>query len=324
MHTVLFLASLLVVFMGSVLTLRLQHRFHAWSQRRLIQGVVLTMPLLNLGSGFCELHYVFGNPCFLTSPSWDVLLGGVLALGTAAMALGALSWGGLRLVLMLWVTARAGEPAHPALEDLITVCSERSGIHRPAVRLLVSDQPLACTAGWFQPLLLLSTWMVESLDRRELEAVITHELGHVARRDTLVLWLGRVLRDSFWYLPTSRKAYRMLEQDKEFACDDLTVGITRRPLALASALTKVWLQAVDGTSFLSFGNAQHLAGTHRQIHERIERLVATPKPSTMTTPDSGNASVLRLRTLGAVEMVILAFLFAVMACGPVLFLVQRL
>jgi beta-lactamase regulating signal transducer with metallopeptidase domain len=188
------------------------------------------------------------------------------------------------------------------------------------MRLLVSDQPLAWTSGWVRPWLLLSNWMEEHLDRRELEAVIMHELAHVARRDTLVLWMGRVLRDAFWYLPTSRAAYRQLEQDKEFACDDLVVGVTHRPLALASALTKVWLQAVDGTATSTFELAHYLEGTRPQMVERIERLMAKHVSSTAMASAPSGISV--LSALGVVETLILLLLFAVMACGPVLLLAR--
>ena len=168
--------------------------------------------------------------------------------------------------------------------------------------------------------MLLSTWMVEQLDQRELEAVITHELAHVARRDTLVLWVGRMLRDAFWYLPTSRTAYHLLEQEKELACDDLAVTVTQRPLAMASALTKVWLQAVDGSPSSTFGMAHHLEGTHQQIVERIERLMTSSGSSTMTVSAPKGLSV--LSALGAVETILLLILFAVMACSPALLLTR--
>ncbi len=84
------------------------------------------------------------------------------------------------------------------------------------------------------------TWMIEHLDRRELEAVLAHELEHAARHDSLVIWFATVLRDAFFYLPTSRVAYHQLQHEKELACDDLAVGVTHWPLALASALAKAW------------------------------------------------------------------------------------
>ena len=96
--------------------------------------------------------------------------------------------------------------------------------------------------------MLLSTWMVDHLDQQELEAVLMHELVHVRRRDYLLNWVALLLRDAFFYLPTSRIAYRQLHYEKELASDDLVAQSTKRPLALASALTKVWLSLVDDAS----------------------------------------------------------------------------
>ena len=186
-----------------------------------------------------------GYACFATTSFWDDVWGNGLALTLLGMALGALLWGGIRLLLMYWILPRKGGRASASLQALVTTCAQRLDIRPPVIRLMEARYPLAWTSGWRQPWLVLSTWMEEHLDRQELEAVIMHELAHVARQDTLILWLGRVLRDAFWYLPTSRVAYHQLEREKEFACDDLAANITRRPLALASALTKVWLQAVE-------------------------------------------------------------------------------
>jgi len=120
--------------------------------------------------------------------------------------------------------------------------------------------------------------MLEHLDDRELEAVLAHELGHVAHHDYLMSWLAMVLRDAFFYLPTSHIAYRRLQQEKELMCDDSTIGITHRPLALASALTKVWLHAIDSPELPTFRLAQSLSNGERAMHVRIERLMASPRP----------------------------------------------
>jgi hypothetical protein len=56
------------------------------------------------------------------------------------------------------------------------------------------------------------------------------------------------------------------------ACDDLVVTTSHRPLALASALTKVWLHAVEqpGASL-----AQTLVEREKPILGRVERLLAS-------------------------------------------------
>ena len=148
MHTVLLLASLLLVLLVSHLALRSQQRLHSWSHRRTVQGVVLVMPLLSLGISTCDLHHILGHPCFSSPPLWDDLLGSVLALTLLASAVGALLWGGTRLLLMRWLLPGVGSGAGDSLHALVMVCAQRVGIRPPDTRLVVADRPLAWASGW--------------------------------------------------------------------------------------------------------------------------------------------------------------------------------
>lgn len=58
--------------------------------------------------------------------------------------------------------------------------------------------------------------------------------------------------------------------------DQRAIALTQRPLALASALTKVWLHTVDGAPGPIFGTGQHLVRDRSVIRERIERLLHPP------------------------------------------------
>ncbi|MFL5658677.1 MAG: M56 family metallopeptidase, partial [Ktedonobacteraceae bacterium] len=271
MHTLLGLSSMLLLIFGSYLTLGLLRHLGDWSQRRGVQFFVLAVPLLSLGLGIGGLHHFTGRACLRDAPSWDSLLGVALPFGMGLVTVGALGLGGVRLALMSRVMARSGVPAGSELQVLANDLAERLGAARSRVLLHIYDRPLALTCGLFRPTVLLSTWMVEHLDRRELEAVLAHELEHVARRDYLMTWLATMLRDAFFYLPTSWAAYRQLQQEKELACDDLAVGATHRPLALASALAKVWQHAVEGPHFVRIGTVQSLTGAGESINDRIER-----------------------------------------------------
>src|SRR5207248_2877446 len=71
---------------------------------------------------------------------------------------------------------------------------------------------------------------------------------------------------------------------------DLVVGSTHRPLALASALAKIWLGTADGARFARLGVAQQVIGAGEPINERIERLLDSPKATE-------NKQCSRMRTL---------------------------
>jgi hypothetical protein len=224
---------------------------------------------------------------------------------------------------MVRVIARRGVPTGPDLQSLADHLAERLGATRTQVRLCGYDRPLALTCGVFRPTILLSTWMVGHLDRRELEAVLAHELQHVARRDYPVMWLATVLRDAFFYLPTSWAAYRQLSHEKELVCDDLAAGSTHRPLALASALAKVWQDAVEEPGFVRLGLAQPLLGAGESINGRIERLLAPPAPTTSrqsTQLGALRTSMLVFAGLLLLEAANVTLMLALMGCGPVVLL----
>lgn len=317
MHTLLGLSSLLLVVLGGYLALGALRRLGDWSRRRDFQFLVLAAPLISLGLGIAGLHHFAGRVCFLGAPPWDYTLGVALPLGMGLFALVAFGLGLVRLALMNRVVGRRGTPADPALQALTDQLAERLGASPARLLLCAYNRPLALTSGLFRPTVLLSSWMVDHLDRRELEAVLAHELAHVGRRDYLVVWLATVLRDAFFYLPTSWAAYRQLQQEKELACDDLVVGATNRSLALASALAKVWQDAVAGPAL---GTAQPLVAGGESIEGRIERLLAVPRPdpsnrsSRLVALLAGGSGVVGLLVLEATNV---AVMLAPMGCGPV-------
>src|SRR2546426_12775570 len=104
---------------------------------------------------------------------------------------------------MARVMARSGVPAGSELQALANDLAQRLGAARSRVLLHVYDRPLALTCGLFRPTVLLSTWMVEHLDRRELEAVVAPEMGPAAPRGPLGGPVGTVRPDCFFLQSTN-------------------------------------------------------------------------------------------------------------------------
>lgn len=287
----LVLCNALVIVMGigfgaAAAVVALRHTPTHWPWRREAQLFVLTAPLAGLLlsapsvaflpacigenasalSGAC----VYGNMALSTQIA---ALDGLFTLALIVVVVGAIALGVGRHVLLVQFMKRTTLPASPDLQTLAGHLAMRLSVAQPRVRLRVSNQPLALTYGLRQPTLVISTWIVERFDQHELEAVLAHELAHVARHDYLVLWLATVCRDAFCYLPTTWIAFRQLQHEKEVACDDLAIHITKSPLGLASALAKVWQQAVAAPP----GLARGLAEASDVMEGRIVRLLNVPK-----------------------------------------------
>jgi beta-lactamase regulating signal transducer with metallopeptidase domain len=316
-HTVLGFSSILLVIVGCVLLLRVLNALAPWSHRRLVQSFILAMPIMTLGIGVGGLHHFISPFCFTNTPLWDLVFGVVLPLGMVVIALGALGMGVLRVILMTQVVLRCRMPTPLSLYTRTERLAKRLNVRSPRVWLCTYDRPLAFTCGIFQPTILVSTWMLSHLDQQELEAVLTHELEHVARHDYLIVFLATVLRDAFFYLPTSRVAYRQLQCEKELICDELTVRVTQRPLALASALAKIWLHAAETPRLAQFGAAQPLAERGEALNTRIERLLAEQttlhaQPSRIVT---ANMSAIAMLILFVVQGINSLIIISLMNCN---------
>jgi beta-lactamase regulating signal transducer with metallopeptidase domain len=286
------------------------------------------MPSVILGLEMSGWHYFICHICFVGAPLWDVMLGAVLQVVMLGIALVAVGLGLVRLFLMSKIVTRYGLFTDPEIQIHADELGRNMQIGHVRVWLTCSQQPIAFTYGIFQPIVVLSTWMIEHLDQRELEAVLVHEMEHVARRDYLMVWLSMVLRDAFFYIPTCHIAYHQLQHEKEFACDDLAVLVTRRPLALASALAKVWQNAVVTSTFLTaFGAAQPLVGSKNVTHKRIEHLLSLSpfKISALTLHSKTlGTKVFALSVLFIVQCVDVVIMITLMGHNPLVFLEKML
>lgn len=89
--------------------------------------------------------------------------------------------------------------------------------------LLISDE-LSSPISWglVRPVILLNTRAVEAAN--EAEAIIAHELAHVARLDWVKLLLARVVTAVFWFNPLVWVLAREAHQLREEAADDAVLG----------------------------------------------------------------------------------------------------
>jgi len=317
MHSALFLAGTLLLLLVGALGLGLLRRRDARPYRGAVQGLLLAAPLAGLVAAFGAVAHFAGRACFLGAPRWDRGLAAALVLGAALSALGGPGLGLVRLALLGRVVGRRGRPARRELETRVARLAMRLGVAPPRLLICALDRPLALACGLRRPVVLLSTWMLAHLDRRELEAVLAHEVAHVARRDFRAAWLTTTLRDAFCYLPASRVVYRQLQHEREFACDALVVAATGRPLALASALVKAW-QPTLGESRAAAAPA--LGGGGEAIEARIARLLADPDPFVGEPGGRSPAVALGYAAafggLLAVAALILVGGLALLGCGP--------
>ncbi|MHB8620382.1 MAG: M56 family metallopeptidase [Chloroflexota bacterium] len=230
-------------------------------------------------------HHVIPRFWMQCSPlaGWDRIATFGILVTLAAVVAGALVINVARLILVERLLARCRPLDDTRQTSSLKWLAARAGARVPSVRLLEADSPLAVAGGLRRPAIVLSTWLMNHLDAAELEAVFAHELVHVTRRDYLTRWFARFLRDATVYLPSAWYALRVLEMDEELQADAEAVSLTERPLAMASALGKVWRAALSLPQSVTLaGLPSYNGGGHALLEERLTRLLSGPaewKPS---------------------------------------------
>ena len=88
-----------------------------------------------------------------------------------------------------------------------------------------SDQvEIPATVGVFRPAILLPVRAATWLDDRR-QAVLLHELVHVARFDWPARMIARLTRAAYWFNPLAWWAVRRLDLEQELACDEEVLAL---------------------------------------------------------------------------------------------------
>jgi beta-lactamase regulating signal transducer with metallopeptidase domain len=149
------------------------------------------------------------------SISWATLAAGLYGL-IAAVLLGRV---GLGMKLSRRIERAASPIADERLGRLLERESAKVGLGR-APRLVESDAlSIPAAMGLWRPVVLLPRGWEEWSDAQT-EAVLAHELSHIARRDPLTQTLSNLHRAVFWFSPLAWWLDRTLVELAEQASDD--------------------------------------------------------------------------------------------------------
>jgi Zn-dependent protease with chaperone function len=147
-------------------------------------------------------------------------------------------------IAMRRLIARSHAPdpgAHGDLLHRFERLAERVGLGvTPALLFLPEDVAGAFVTGAGKKTrVLLSPSLVAELTGDELDAILAHELAHVAARDVPVMVIAGLLRDLVAWNPLSHLALRRLVAEREFEADRCAASLTGKPLVVATSLLKM-------------------------------------------------------------------------------------
>ncbi|MGQ9618958.1 MAG: M48 family metalloprotease [Candidatus Aminicenantia bacterium] len=180
------------------------------------------------------------------------------------------------------VGARPANPSRFREQQLINVVKEMAiaaGIPGPKVWVMEEASPNAFATGRNEKLasICVTTGLLETMNREELQGVIAHEIGHIKNRDILTMTIVSALvgavvllsdwaKRTFFFSERSSKKSRKgsggailiivliliivspilarimamaISRAREYMADSASAEFTRNPIALASALEKI-------------------------------------------------------------------------------------
>lgn len=95
-----------------------------------------------------------------------------------------------------------------------------------------------CTAGWRAPMIMLSDTVMQWSHRRR-QAVLTHELAHIVRGDSVMQTIASVVCALFWFHPLVWVGARAIRGESERAADDIVIGAGMSPVEYADHLLAI-------------------------------------------------------------------------------------
>ncbi len=130
--------------------------------------------------------------------------------------------------------------------------------------------------GWLKPLILMPIGTVNSMSTAQVEAILAHELAHIAHRDYLLNIAQSVIEILFYYHPAAWWISANIRAERENRCDDVAVLLCGNSLTYAKALLS--LQEMQLHNVQTYGLALTLAGKNKHfLLKRIKRILNQPQ-----------------------------------------------
>ena len=215
----------------------------------------------------------------------------ILALWLAGVSVMALRAGGG------WLVSKrkfgGGRQASEAVQAAAKRIAEQLGIRR-AVRIAESITAQApCVFGALKPILLLPAAAIAGLPAAQLEAILAHELAHIARHDFLVNCFQCVVEAVLFYHPAVWWLSRRIREEREMCCDAVAAEICGSPVLYSRALLALEESRQPADNFA-------LAATGGNLQTRIERLLGMESTTRKSSAPAIAAALLAVVTMTVV------------------------
>jgi beta-lactamase regulating signal transducer with metallopeptidase domain len=220
------------------------HRFAVWMAGF---AAVMALPFLPLLLALREETSGSVGQSLAAAPRpWvDLGIGWSLAIGVLWIAASAAR--AADLGIHSWRLRRLWKRATPLETDEMET-SERTSAWAVELAARCGRRMEVCTTreldrpsviGFFRPRVLIPEWLLERLTEKELKQVVLHEAEHLRRRDDWTNLAQKLCLVVFPLNPALAWMERRLCREREMACDEGVVRVTRAPRAYAACLASL-------------------------------------------------------------------------------------
>lgn len=111
--------------------------------------------------------------------------------------------------------------------------------------------------GIIRPTILFPIGLIEGLSVEEVEAILYHELAHLKRNDFVINIIINVLQIIFFYHPAYWWLKSQLDNEREYATDELALQYSEKKLPMIKALAKVQAFSMNQPALAFAGNSKN-------------------------------------------------------------------
>ena len=169
----------------------------------------------------------FGN---LEGPGESAGQGGISLILVAALiwaGVAAAMAGGMvvRSVLFLNRVRQNRQLVSESPLERLEQCKVKMKVRLPLVVVETGEVKGPVLFGWLRPRILSPKGMAGCLDPSGLDAVFSHELGHIKQQDIFLRYLGAFVLVLHWFNPLVWVMIYLMDKDRERACDALALSL---------------------------------------------------------------------------------------------------
>lgn len=205
-----------------------------------------------------------------------------------------------------WLGVRAANRKMSVLQhdNLSDELNARYFAGSKAIMVVSHPEPIALTLGFLRPKIILSTGLLNLLDKEELEAVIEHEHFHYRNRDPLMILILQVGATVLWYMPILRWGVEQYKTTRELLADHFALQRRVSEHSLGSALLKLVKYSRGERSVRTF---VHASFADHSINYRLMRLL-NPESQELSMRCPVLALVLSILTFGSISVMYLSIM----------------